>query len=119
MLRARNWLIGLQADEGEGYSEGDLYYGGIGYGGDERPDLSNLQMALEALDAGGLDKGDAAFKRALSVMASLCARPHAPRSPHAHSAQPTRGGVGRAPVVRQMRAPLARRACCAAQNMLG
>ena len=31
----------------------------------------------------------AAFKRALSVMASLCARPHAPRSPHAHSASPT------------------------------
>jgi squalene-hopene/tetraprenyl-beta-curcumene cyclase len=66
--RARNWLIGLQADEGEGYSEGDLYYGGIGYGGDERPDLSNLQMALEALAASGLEADDPAFQRALKFL---------------------------------------------------
>ena len=68
VLRARNWLIGLQADEGEGYSEGDLYYGGIGYGGDERPDLSNLQMSLEALAASGLSRDDAAFQRALKFL---------------------------------------------------
>ncbi len=66
--KAMRFLVSLQADEGEGYTDGDLYYGGIGYGGDERPDLSNLQMALEALDAGGLDKGDAAFKRALKFL---------------------------------------------------
>ena len=68
VLRARNWLIGLQADEGEGYSEGDLYYGGIGYGGDERPDLSNLQMSLEALAASGLSRDDEAFQRALKFL---------------------------------------------------
>ncbi|ETR69545.1 MAG: hypothetical protein OMM_09501 [Candidatus Magnetoglobus multicellularis str. Araruama] len=27
------------------------YYGGIGYGGDDRPDLSNTQLALEAIHA--------------------------------------------------------------------
>jgi len=68
VVRARNWLVGLQADEGEGYSEGDLYYGGIGYGGDERPDLSNLQMSLEALAASGLSRDDAAFQRALKFL---------------------------------------------------
>ncbi|MDP6369543.1 MAG: terpene cyclase/mutase family protein, partial [Planctomycetota bacterium] len=65
---ARDFLIALQADEGEGYSEGDLYYGGIGYGGDERPDLSNLQMALEALAASGLEKDHEAFKRAMTFL---------------------------------------------------
>ncbi len=64
IARARDFLLTLQADEGEGYSEGDLFYGGIGYGGDERPDLSNLQMALEALAAAGLEPGDEAFRKA-------------------------------------------------------
>ena len=68
IAKARDFLIALQADEGEGYSEGDLYYGGIGYGGDERPDLSNLQMALEALAASGVEKGDPAYQRALKFL---------------------------------------------------
>lgn len=66
--RARHFLIVLQADEGEGYSPDHHYYGGIGYGGDERPDLSNLQMALEALSVSGLDKDHAAFARAVSFL---------------------------------------------------
>ena len=65
---ARGFLVALQADEGEGYSEGDLYYGGIGYGNDERPDLSNLQMALEALAAAGLEQGDETFRKALRFL---------------------------------------------------
>lgn len=68
IAKARDYLIRLQADEGDGYSEGDRYYGGIGYGGDERPDLSNLQMALEALDAAGLESSDEAFQRALKFL---------------------------------------------------
>ncbi|MFT5198882.1 MAG: hypothetical protein ACI87O_001542 [Planctomycetota bacterium] len=66
--KAQGFLIGLQADEGEGYSEGDRYYGGIGYGGDERPDLSNLQMALEALSASGLEEDHEAYKRAVRFL---------------------------------------------------
>jgi squalene-hopene/tetraprenyl-beta-curcumene cyclase len=46
---AREFLIDLQCDEGEGYEPDSVLYGGIGYGGDDRPDLSNLQWALEAL----------------------------------------------------------------------
>lgn len=47
--RALAFLVGAQADEGEGYnSELDPHYGGVGYGGDERPDLSNTQIAVEA-----------------------------------------------------------------------
>lgn len=68
VLAARNYLIDLQADEGEGYSEGDRYYGGIGYGGDERPDLSNLQMALEALNASGLEQDHEAYRRSIRFL---------------------------------------------------
>ncbi|TDJ68571.1 MAG: hypothetical protein E2O39_13000 [Planctomycetota bacterium] len=66
--RAREFLVSLQADEGEGYSSDHPYYGGIGYGGDERPDLSNLQMALEALSASGLEQGHAAYERAIAFL---------------------------------------------------
>ncbi|HEX6883497.1 MAG TPA: prenyltransferase/squalene oxidase repeat-containing protein [Planctomycetota bacterium] len=66
--RATAFLKALQSDEGEGYSEGDRYYGGMGYGGDERPDLSNLQMALEALHAAGTSPSDPAFQKALAFL---------------------------------------------------
>jgi len=48
---ARKYLIGFQLDESEDISSAHAYYGGIGYGGDDRPDLSNLQLALEAIKA--------------------------------------------------------------------
>lgn len=64
--KAKQFLIEVQADEGEQYDKDkDYFYGGIGYGGDQRPDLSNLHMALEALRAAGLDKNHPAFKKAL------------------------------------------------------
>lgn len=66
--KARAFLITLQFDEGEGYSEGDLYYGGVGYDTDDRPDLTNLQMALEALAASGLEPNAPTYKKALKFL---------------------------------------------------
>ena len=68
IAKAAAFLRRLQADEGEGYSEGDLYYGGIGYGSTERPDLSNLQMALEALHAAGGGENSATYAKALTFL---------------------------------------------------
>jgi squalene-hopene/tetraprenyl-beta-curcumene cyclase len=48
---ARRYLIKFQLDEGEEILPDHAYYGGIGYGGDDRPDLSNLHLALEAIKA--------------------------------------------------------------------
>ena len=45
----QRFLVRFQSDEDQKYAKSDKFYGGIGYGGDERPDLSNLQYALEAL----------------------------------------------------------------------
>lgn len=63
--KARDFLIRLQNDEAEGFSPDHPFYGGNSYGDEQRPDLSNVQMALEALAASGLDKDNAAYKRAL------------------------------------------------------
>jgi len=47
--RARDFLLSLQFDEAGGVGKSDVRYGGIGYKAKERPDLSNLQWAIEAL----------------------------------------------------------------------
>ncbi|GMQ87101.1 MAG: terpene cyclase/mutase family protein [Gammaproteobacteria bacterium] len=65
---AQKFLKGLQLDEQEGYKSDHKYYGGIGYGGDERPDLSNQYMALEALRATSLDDSDPTWDKALTFI---------------------------------------------------
>ncbi len=62
---AQSFLKGLQIDEEDGYESEHAYYGGIGYGGDERPDLSNAYMALEGLQASALDPDDEVWAKAL------------------------------------------------------
>lgn len=65
LIDAQNFLKGLQLDAEEGYEPEHKYYGGIGYGGDERPDLSNQYMAIEALRATALNPDDPVWARAL------------------------------------------------------
>jgi len=49
IANAKKWLIEFQLDEDEGYAQTHPFYGGIGYGGDDRPDLSNTHFALAAI----------------------------------------------------------------------
>lgn len=63
--KAQGFLKVHQIDEQEGYDPKHPYYGGIGYGGDERPDLSNSYMAIEALRASDLDPKDPTWEKAL------------------------------------------------------
>ncbi|MDX2111173.1 MAG: hypothetical protein SFY80_13135 [Verrucomicrobiota bacterium] len=60
---ARQYLIVSQVDESENYKPDHPYYGGIGYGGDERPDLSNTHLAMEAIRAA--DRYEARFTGAV------------------------------------------------------
>lgn len=62
---AENFLRGLQWDEGEGLETTDMNYGGAGYGGSKRPDLSNTQFLIEALKAAGAKEDDPAIQKAL------------------------------------------------------
>jgi squalene-hopene/tetraprenyl-beta-curcumene cyclase len=61
----QKFLKGDQWDESKGKSPGDPWYGGAGYGPHKRPDLSNTQMMLEALEDSGLSKDDPVYKKAL------------------------------------------------------
>ena len=66
--KAQDFLIGHQSDEEEGYMPSDKYYGGIGYGGDERPDLSNLQFAVEALRVSGVSIDNDVWEKAVKFI---------------------------------------------------
>ncbi len=68
IVKAREFLVRLQNDEAEGFSPDHPFYGGNSYGDEQRPDLSNVQMALEALAASGLDKNHEAYQRALKFL---------------------------------------------------
>lgn len=64
----RQFLIHHQWDEDEGISVDNPWYGGAGYGNGKRPDLSNLQIMLDALHDSGLPAEDPAYKKALAFV---------------------------------------------------
>ncbi|MCA9067913.1 MAG: hypothetical protein KDA84_03270, partial [Planctomycetaceae bacterium] len=69
--KAEKFLRKLQWDEGEGLETSDVAYGGAGYGGSSRPDLSNTQFLMEALKSAGAKEDDPAFKKAM-IFVSRC-----------------------------------------------
>ncbi len=71
LAKAQKYLIGNQYTEERGVKPDDMSYGGIGYGGDSRPDLSNTQFFLDALVASGKTADDPAIQKAL-VFVSRC-----------------------------------------------
>ena len=62
---ATKFLKTLQDDS---LQEKDLQFGGVGYDGKGRADLSNTQYFIEALLAAGVPKDDPAIKRALKFI---------------------------------------------------
>lgn len=68
---AQRFLKKLQWDAGEGHETSSTFYGGQGYGRHKRPDLSNTQLMLEALQQSGLPHDDPAFRKAM-VFVSRC-----------------------------------------------
>jgi squalene-hopene/tetraprenyl-beta-curcumene cyclase len=65
IANAQKYIKKHQIDEDEGFQPVDAWYGGLGYGGDERPDMSNLYIALEALRATSFDPKDPVWQKAL------------------------------------------------------
>jgi len=68
---AEKFLKGLQFGDNDGRQPDDISYGGVGYGGSERPDLSNTHFLIEALEGAGEGADDDAVKRAL-IFVSRC-----------------------------------------------
>jgi squalene-hopene/tetraprenyl-beta-curcumene cyclase len=66
--KAVAWIKGQQTVEALGYRPEDKLYGGFGYGGSLRPDLSNTQYAIEALRTSGVAASDAALTKAVKFI---------------------------------------------------
>ena len=65
LARAEAFLKGIQWGAKDGTEESDFAYGGAGYGRNKRPDLSNTQFLIDALNALGRGPEDEAIQRAL------------------------------------------------------
>ncbi|MDR1485247.1 MAG: hypothetical protein LBT09_10545 [Planctomycetaceae bacterium] len=65
LANAQKALIGQQYAESRNVNKDDPRYGGLGYGGETRPDLSNTQFFLDALKATGKKSDDPAIQKAL------------------------------------------------------
>ncbi|MGD9722380.1 MAG: prenyltransferase/squalene oxidase repeat-containing protein [Pirellulales bacterium] len=68
---AQQFLKGGQYGATDDTSESNVNYGGAGYGGNTRPDLSNTAFLLDALQSAGAKSDDEAVQRAL-VFVSRC-----------------------------------------------
>ncbi|MBI4582008.1 MAG: terpene cyclase/mutase family protein [Planctomycetes bacterium] len=64
-LKDNQWVEGKCDNEGTDITPFHPWYGGAGYGHGRRPDLSNTQMMLEALEQSGLPAEDPAYQKAL------------------------------------------------------
>jgi squalene-hopene/tetraprenyl-beta-curcumene cyclase len=64
ITNAIGYLKKIQIDESESKTPKDPWYGGVGYGPDARPDLSNTFFLLDAYKAAGVSLDDDAFKKA-------------------------------------------------------
>lgn len=68
LRRGRDYLLGAQNVEANGYSPGDTDYGSFGYGPKSRGDMSNTQFAIEALRVAAVDGQNDAFTKALAFL---------------------------------------------------
>lgn len=68
IVKAAEFLKGIQWDEAEGSDPEHTSFGGAGYGSHKRPDLSNTTFFIEALKAAGVSENDPAFKNALTFV---------------------------------------------------
>lgn len=71
LKNAGKFLRGEQFDEADQLDKSDAKYGGAGYGGDSRPDLSNTHFFIEALRSTGSGADDPAVQKAL-IFVSRC-----------------------------------------------
>lgn len=67
-LKGTQWIVGMKDPDGKTIDEDHPFYGGFGYGGSGRPDISNTQLALQALHDTGVNCEDPVFKRALTFL---------------------------------------------------
>jgi len=68
LANADKYVRGLQYDADREKDPSDPWYGGAGYGGSGRPDLSNTSYLIDAIVAGGSETDDEAVQKALTFV---------------------------------------------------
>lgn len=96
---ANRFLRGLQIGQDQGVEPSEVAFGGVGYGGAERPDLSNTHFLIEALGAAGAEGDDAAIQRAI-VFVSRCQNFESEHNTTAFAAKIGDGGFYYTPIGR-------------------
>jgi squalene-hopene/tetraprenyl-beta-curcumene cyclase len=79
LSNAGKFIGQIQWDGDEGHDESSMSFGGFGYGGHQRPDLSNTQMSLDALRSLGKGPDDPHVKNAL-LFVSRCQNLESPHN---------------------------------------
>jgi len=69
--QAVDYLKTVQFDEGEKKTTADHEYGGFGYNGTTRADLSNTHFALDALTTAGVPSSDPVFQKGVIFVSRL------------------------------------------------
>ncbi len=91
LSKAARFLKGEQFDESDGIDPSNLEYGGAGYGGKSRPDLSNTAFLVDALSNMKDNENDAAIAKAL-IFISRCQNLESPHNSSAEAAEVNDGG---------------------------
>lgn len=91
LARAAKYLKGEQFDEADGIDPSNAEYGGAGYGGKSRPDLSNTAFLVDALSSMKSSDNDEAIAKAL-IFISRCQNLESPHNTSPQAAKINDGG---------------------------
>lgn len=91
LSNAAKFLRGEQFDEADGLDPSSLEYGGAGYGGKSRPDLSNTAFLVDALNSMKDSENDEAIAKALTFI-SRCQNLESPHNTSQEAAKINDGG---------------------------
>ncbi len=97
LKNAERFIKGLQFGDDDGRTPSDISYGGVGYSGAERPDLSNTHFLVDALEGAGDSPDDPAVQRAL-VFISRCQNLESEHNTTAFAAKDPDGGFYYTPI---------------------
>ena len=98
LKQADDYIRKGQIDEKKGKEKSDVSYGGIGYGGKSRPDLSNTAYLIDALKASGAKPNDPALQKALAFV-SRCQNLESEHNTTKYAAKVNDGGFFYTPVL--------------------
>jgi Squalene-hopene cyclase C-terminal domain len=88
---AEKYIKEEPCDDGEKHDISSMSYGGAGYGGGKRPDLSNTSFLVDALHSVGRDADDPALQKAL-VFVSRCQNLTSPENTTEYAGKVNDGG---------------------------